>query len=84
MEKQFADLFLLGGFSGNRLKELRARYRVTQFVLGLKSGVCQTRISYYERGLIKPRVDEKKKLAEALGLTIGDVFPDDPNDTNTK
>ena len=52
----------------NRLKVIRADQRVTQFKLGLMTGILQSRLSLIENGLIEPREDEKNRIAMALGV----------------
>ena len=59
----------------NRLREIRVIRRVTQFDLRIKTGFSQTMISYWERGLLQPTEEQKKKLACALGLDVKEVFP---------
>ncbi len=61
--------------NANRLKEIRAARRITQFDLRIKTGISQTMISYWERGLLQPSEDQKRKIAGALGLNSKDVFP---------
>ena len=58
----------------NKLREIRFFKRVTQPLLALKTGTQQPRISLIENALVKPREDEQKKIAKALGKTIQDVF----------
>ena len=59
----------------NRLREIRAVRRATQFDLRIKTGFSQTMISYWERGSLQPTEDQKKKIASALGLNVKEVFP---------
>ena len=61
--------------TANKLREIRVVRRVTQFDLRIKTGFSQSLISYWERGLLYPREDQKKKLASALGLSVREVFP---------
>ena len=63
----------------NRLREIRVVKRVTQFQLRLLTGIHQSKISMIENDLISPREDEQKKIAEALGVRVEEVFP-----TNTE
>ncbi len=56
-----------------RLPEARARHRVTQWDLKMKTGIHQSRVSLIERGYIDPSPDEKAKIAEALGLGVSDI-----------
>ena len=58
----------------NRLKVIRAERRITQFQLSLLSNITQSRLSYFENGLIEPREDEKKRLAKALGVRVEEIW----------
>jgi transcriptional regulator with XRE-family HTH domain len=60
--------------SMNHLREIRVSKRVTQFQLRLSTGIHQSKISLIENGLLEPRKDEKKKLAEALGVNVKEVW----------
>jgi transcriptional regulator with XRE-family HTH domain len=51
-------------------KEARFHSGLTQFYLGLLTGIHQSRISYIERGYIKPREDEKQKIEKILNVEI--------------
>jgi transcriptional regulator with XRE-family HTH domain len=62
--------------TANKLREIRVVRRVTQFDLRIKTGFSQSLISYWERGLLTPSEDQKRKLASALGLTVKEVFPE--------
>lgn len=61
--------------NANRLKVARVLKGITQFDLRIATGFSQTMISYWERGLLQPTADQKRKLASALGLDIKEVFP---------
>lgn len=58
----------------NRLKEIRARYRVTQHDLRIKTGINQTKISLAENGYVELRADEKQKIAQVLGVQPGEIW----------
>ncbi len=60
----------------NKLREERVVRRVTQLILGIKSGVCQTRISYIENNLVEATAGEKCRLAETLGVSVDRLFPE--------
>jgi transcriptional regulator with XRE-family HTH domain len=64
----------------NKLREVRARERVSQFRLRLLSGVHQSKISLIENDLIEPRIDELRKLSKALGVRPEELFPEAKND----
>lgn len=59
----------------NRLKVIRADKRITQFKLGLLTGILQSKLSLIENSLIEPGDDEKQRLAEALGVKQEEIFP---------
>ena len=58
----------------NKLYEARVLRRVSQYVIALKTGIQQSRISLIENELVKPKKDEKEKLAKALGVQVKDIF----------
>lgn len=57
---------------GKHLKELRGTR--TQEQVAEKAGLTKQYISTVERGLSKPCLDTLKKIADALGLTVSDLF----------
>ena len=59
----------------NKLRETRVVKRITQFQLRISTGIHQSKISMIENGLVQPRGDEKKRLARALGVQVGELFP---------
>ncbi len=67
--------FLMEDVHMNRLREMRAIKRVTQFQLRLQTGINATKISFIENDLVEPRPDEIKRLSRALGVNPGDLFP---------
>ena len=58
----------------NKLYETRVLKRVSQYVIALKTGIQQSRISLIQNGLVMPREEEKKKIAKALGVKVQDLF----------
>lgn len=56
------------------LKELRVNKGLSQVELGNKVGLKQTTISQYENGSRKPPLSMAKKLSDALGVTLDDIF----------
>ena len=58
----------------NRMREMRAKKRLRQFDLSIKTGIPQSRLSFIENELISPSEEEKKKISEALGAKVTDVF----------
>jgi transcriptional regulator with XRE-family HTH domain len=66
----------------SRLREVRVIKRVSQFRLRLLTDIHQSKISLIENGLVKPREDEKKKLAQALNVKVEEIWG--AEDENTK
>ncbi|MGD1154034.1 MAG: helix-turn-helix transcriptional regulator [Syntrophales bacterium] len=58
----------------NRLREARFFKRMNQYQLAISAGMHQSRISLIEKGYARPRPDEKKRLAQALGAKPEDLF----------
>jgi transcriptional regulator with XRE-family HTH domain len=58
----------------NRLRIVRAEKKMTQFKLSVLTGIIQSRLSYIENSLIEPSEDEKKKIAEALGVRLEEIW----------
>lgn len=56
------------------LKQLRVKKGLSQIELGNKVGLKQTTISQYENGSRKPPLPMAKKLADALEVTLDDIF----------
>jgi lambda repressor-like predicted transcriptional regulator len=47
---------------------------MTQFKLSVFTGIIQSRLSYIENCLIEPCQDEKKRIAEALGVKVEEIW----------
>lgn len=58
----------------NRIKELRARYDLTQEQLADKVGVTRMTIVFLEKGKYNPSIKLAYKIAVALKTTIDDLF----------
>lgn len=54
-----------------RLRQLRKEKGLTQTELGKLAGVHNVNLSRYERGQSEPSADGLKRLAEALGVSVG-------------
>jgi putative transcriptional regulator len=63
-----------------RIKELRAKYNLTQDELADKVGVTRQTLLYLEKGKYNPSLLLAYKVAEALSSSIEEVFiiEDDP------
>lgn len=57
-----------------RIKELRARYDLTQEDLARKVGVRRETILFIEKGKYNPSLKLAYEIAKALNTTIDDLF----------
>jgi putative transcriptional regulator len=57
-----------------RIKELRARYNLTQEDLAKKVGVRRETILFLEKGKYNPSLKLAHKVARALKTTINELF----------
>ena len=57
-----------------RIKELRARYDMTQDALARQVGVRRETILYLEKGKYNPSLLLAHQIAQALKTTINDLF----------
>jgi len=57
-----------------RIKELRARYDLTQDDLAKRVGVRRETILYLEKGKYNPSLMLAHQIARTLNTTIGDLF----------
>lgn len=64
----------------NRLREVRVVGRITQSQLGLRAGLHPSRISLIENGLVRPREDEKIRLARALRMRLTEIWDAEQKD----
>ena len=64
-----------------RIKELRARYDLTQDELAKKVGVRRETILFLEKGRYNPSLRLAREIARELGSTIEDVFIFEDDDT---
>ena len=65
-----------------RIKELRARYDLTQDDLAKKVGVRRETILYLEKGTYNPSLILSHKIAKVLKTTIDDLFIFEDKDTD--
>lgn len=59
---------------GNRVRELRARFRWTQQDLADAVGVTRQTIGLIEKGDYSPSVTMALKIATAFQVTVEDIF----------
>jgi len=67
-----------------RIKELRARYDLTQDDLAKQVGVRRETILYVEKGTYNPSLILSHKIAKALKTTIDDLFIFDDKEKDTE
>ncbi len=65
-----------------RIKELRARYNLTQDELADMVGVTRQTMLYLEKGKYNPSLILAHKVSKALKSTIEEVFIIENNDQN--
>lgn len=61
----------------NQLKEARFFAKKPQIQLWIETGIHYSTISRIECGYIEPTDEQKKKLAKALGVEEGRLFPEE-------
>ena len=59
---------------GLRIRRLREQANISQETLGHISGLHRTYVGAIERGERNPSVLSLKKIADALKVTLGDLF----------
>ena len=67
-----------------RIKELRARYDMTQEGLAKRVGVRRETISFLERGKYNPSLKLAHDVAQALNTSIDELFIFDEDDDKTE
>lgn len=56
------------------LRSIRKSNKMSQIELAEKSGIKQSTISQYECGSRKPSIKNAKRLADALGISLDEIF----------
>ncbi len=59
---------------GVKIRHLREDAGLTEMELGDRAGVSGQMISFIERGLRTPSAEKLKRLADALGVTVDDLY----------
>jgi transcriptional regulator with XRE-family HTH domain len=67
-----------------RIKELRQSRRWNQTTLAYHAGMSTSQISLIESGKRNPSAASLQSIADALGVSISDLFPKLPGDTETR
>ncbi len=62
------------------IREARREANLTQAELARRSGVSQSQISQYERGLVLPEIATLTRLVEACGMTLDLQLRDGPRE----
>ncbi|MBT2569235.1 helix-turn-helix transcriptional regulator [Planococcus sp. ISL-110] len=68
----------------NRVKELRARYGLTQSDLGKQVDVTRQTIAFIEKGEFSPSITLALKLAKALQTNVNELFWLEEEESNEK
>ena len=62
-------------FAANLVEQRKYQVRITQEELAKRSGVDLNSIARYETGSVTPGLDKAVALANALGVTLDDLYP---------
>lgn len=62
--------------TSEKIKQARKKAGLTQGELAQKLGVSQAMISAYEKGLRNPKWETIRSIANALGVSVGEIAPD--------
>lgn len=62
---------------GRRLRELRARHRLSQRQLARQTGVANASISQIEAGKLNPTVSMLKKVLDGIPVSLAEFFSDE-------
>ena len=60
---------------GKRIRALRKSKTLTQELLGEKAGLSYKFVGEIERGEVNPSLDSLERIATALNVKVGDLFP---------
>ena len=60
--------------NAENLRQMRAKYKISQEKLAEKSGVSQQHIYKIENEKVKPSVEKLLMIANALGVTVNDLI----------
>ena len=63
---------------GRRIAQARRRLGLTQQQLARQLGVAQQTLAHYEGGKLRPPVSLLLPLSQALGISLGELFGDQP------
>jgi len=57
-----------------KIKFARLEKKLTQFAVSKRTGISQTRLCYFERGLMVPADKEIVRLSRVLGVPAEELF----------
>lgn len=60
---------------GERLRRYRLNADLTQIELAARAGRSQTTVSQAENGLVRPDAETQVAFADALGVSVTELFP---------
>ena len=67
------------------LRKVRMLKGLNQYDIACRTGITQSRLSLIENDYYEPKPEERQKLAEALGVSVEEIFPEGRNkNENTK
>lgn len=64
--------------TGEKIREARKKYGLTQKALGEKAGIAEPTIRRYELGKLNPKIGTIQKIAAALGVEWQTLLEDSP------
>ena len=62
--------------TGDLIKKARINAGITQAELAERLGITPQAVSQYERGIKNPKLETVRKIAEALGVLVPDLYPE--------
>lgn len=62
----------------NRIREIRKQKGITMKQLGLILGLAESTISQYETGKREPSIEQARKIADALSVSLSDLLGIEP------
>lgn len=60
----------------NELRKAREMVGLSAYALAQKAGTLEGRIFAFERQRFRPKSEEARRIAEALGTSVEDIFPE--------
>lgn len=69
----------LAVYIGEKIKYFRKTHNWTQSQLGEKVGLAKSTVANYEKGFRTPQQDKLFDIADVLGISVSDLFPETRN-----